>query len=194
MKKNLIANMVTGALALALLVPAAQQVDAHGMVRREQSGMAIASSVAVPAGAEFLFIGGTLADVPGKDAPRGATARLGDTATQARSVLGKIKAELEAVGYAMDDVVKIDVYLVADPAKGGEVDMLGLLSAYMDYFDRETGGMPVRTTVQVAGLPIPGALVQMAVTAARATHADHLGHPAAEVLGARAPLRAPDPR
>ncbi len=157
-------------LALVLLAHAASQAQSHGIVRPENSGLSIASSSTVPAGAELLFIGGTLADVTTTDTPPGATPQLGDTATQANSVLGKIKAELEAAGYAMSDIVKIEVYLVADPNKGGLVDMLGLLSAYTAYFDKDSGGVPVRTTVQVAGLPIPGALVQMAVTAA---HVDH---------------------
>ena len=73
----------------------------------------------------------------------------------------------------MSDIVKMDVYLVADPDKGGQVDMIGLLSAYMAYFDKDAGGLPTRTTVQVVGLPLPGALVQIAVTAARATHPAH---------------------
>lgn len=163
-------------IGLLLLVLSAPQVDSHGIVRREQSKLPIASSVTVPPGAELLFVGGTLADATDTDGPPGSTARLGDTAAQARSILGKIKAELEAVGYSMSDIVKIDVYLVADPHKDGSVDMLGLLSAYLAFFDKDAGGMPVRTTVQVAGLPIPGALVQMAVTAARVTHPGDEGH------------------
>jgi len=164
------ANLSMLALVLMLLIPATPQVDAHGMVRREHSGPAVASSISVSAGAEWLFIGGTLADVSDTDGPPGSAARLGDTAAQAHSILGKIKAELAAAGYTMSDIVKMEVYLVADPDKGGSVDMLGLLSAYMTYFGKEASGLPTRATVQVAGLPIPGALVQIAVTAA---HTDH---------------------
>ena len=51
-------------LTLLMLLPlATPQVDAHGIVRREQPGLPIASSITVPAGAELMFIGGTLADV-----------------------------------------------------------------------------------------------------------------------------------
>lgn len=173
MIKTFTANMLIGTLALAHLVLAAQPADAHGLVRREQSGLAIESSISVPAGAEFLFIGGTLADVADSDKAPGAVVGLGDTAAQARSILGKIKAELAAAGYAMSDIVKMDVYLVGDPDKAGAVDMLGLLSAYVTYFGKEPGGLPARTIVQVAGLPLPGALVQMAVTAAHSNHTDH---------------------
>ena len=161
-------------LTLLMLLPlATPQVDAHGIVRREQPGLPIASSITVPAGAELMFIGGTLADVTKTGTAPGSAPQLGDTAAQAHSVLGKIQSELVAAGYAMSDIVKMDVYLVADPDKGGQVDMIGLLSAYMAYFDKDAGGLPTRTTVQVVGLPLPGALVQIAVTAARATHPAH---------------------
>jgi len=161
-------------IGLLLLVLAAPQVDAHGIVRREQSRLPIASSITVPSGAELVFVGGTLADATDTDGPPGSAARLGDTAAQAHSVLSKIEEELAAIGYEMSDIVKIEVYLVADPSKDGRVDMLGLMSAYVAYFGKEARGLPTRTTVQVTGLPIPGALVQMAVTAARTIHpADH---------------------
>ena len=84
--------------------------------------------------------------------------------------LGKIETELAAAGFTMGDIVKMEIYVVADPEKGGVVDIMGLSAAYLAYFDREKGGLPARTTVQVAGLPTPGALVQIAVTAARAGH------------------------
>jgi enamine deaminase RidA (YjgF/YER057c/UK114 family) len=51
------------------------------------------------------------------------------------------------------------------------MDFAGLMSAYLKYFGKEAGGLPARTTVQVAGLPMPGALVEIEVIAARA--ADH---------------------
>ena len=153
MNKPGIALFTVAPLLLAL---SSAPVDAHGIVRREQSGMSIASSIAVPEGAELLFIGGTLAD-----------------ATNTEAVLGKIEAELAASGYAMGDIVKMEVYLVPDPDKGGAVDMLGLMSAYLAYFGKGPGRLPTRTTVQVAGLAVPGALVQIAVIAARTNHPAH---------------------
>ena len=71
----------------------------------------------------------------------------------------------------MSDVVKMNVFLVGDPDKGGAMDFAGLMSAYLKYFGKDEGGLPARTTVQVAGLPMPGALVEIEVIAARA--ADH---------------------
>jgi enamine deaminase RidA (YjgF/YER057c/UK114 family) len=170
MNKPGIALFTVAPLLLAL---SSAPVDAHGIVRREQSGMSIASSIAVPEGAELLFIGGTLADATNTEAVPGSRARFGDMAAQAHSVLGKIEAELAASGYAMGDIVKMEVYLVPDPDKGGAVDMLGLMSAYLAYFGKGPGRLPTRTTVQVAGLAVPGALVQIAVIAARTNHPAH---------------------
>lgn len=155
--------------ALMLLLLAASHVQSHGIVRREGPGFPIATSVVVPAGTELIFIGGILPDLTASGVPAG-DARMPDTAAQARSVLGKIETELAAAGFTMGDIVKMEVYVVADPEKGGVVDIMGLSAAYLAYFDREKGGLPARTTVQVAGLPAPGALVQIAVTAARAGH------------------------
>ena len=157
---------------LALVAGAAQ---GHSIVRRAESGLPIATSIEVPAGADMLFTIAMLPDAADRSAPPGAPARLGDTAAQARSGLGKIEAELRSAGFAMSDIVKMTVFLVGDPNKGGSADFAGLMSAYMSYFGKDAGGLPARTTVQVAGLPVPGALVEIEVIAARPAHAAH-GH------------------
>jgi enamine deaminase RidA (YjgF/YER057c/UK114 family) len=124
--------------------------------------------VIVPAGTELVFVSGTLADVADDKAPAGSIERLGDTATQAHSVLGKIAKELAAAGLTMGDVVKMNVFLVGDPRKGGTMDFEGLMQAYMQVYGPGPNekNLPARTTVQVAGLPIPGALVEIEVVAA----------------------------
>ncbi len=161
-------------LAVALtLTLASVAASAHGIVRRAGTDFPIATSVMVPAGADIVFVSGTLADAADPSAPPGSPERIGDTAAQANSVLGKIAAELEAAGFAMSDVVKMNVFLVGDPNKGGVMDFAGLMSAYLKYFGKDTGGLPARTTVQVAGLPIPGALVEIEVIAARAAAHPH---------------------
>jgi len=158
------------AVALVLMLASAAGT-AHSIVRRAGTDFPIATSVSVPAGADIVFVSGTLADAADPSAPPGSPERIGDTAAQASSVLGKIAAELEAAGFAMSDVVKMNVFLVGDPNKGGAIDFAGLMTAYLKYFGKDAGGRPARTTVQVAGLPMPGALVEIEVIAARA--ADH---------------------
>jgi enamine deaminase RidA (YjgF/YER057c/UK114 family) len=151
--------------ALAAALPA----HADAIVRRGGDGFPIASSVTVPAGAELVFVSGMLADVANPDAPAGSIERLGDTATQTRSVLGKIARELAAAGLGMGDVVKMNVFLVGDPARGGGMDFAGLMQAYREFFGSGSQpNLPARTTVQVAGLPLPGALVEIEIIAARA--------------------------
>jgi enamine deaminase RidA (YjgF/YER057c/UK114 family) len=150
-----------------------QAANAHDIVRRVNPTFPIANSITVPAGSQLVFVSGTLADVADDKAPAGSIERLGDTATQAHSVLGKIARELAAAGLAMGDVVKMNVFLVGDPRKGGAMDFDGLMQAYTKVYGpgADAKNLPTRTTVQVAGLPIPGALVEIEVVAA--SHASH---------------------
>lgn len=154
-----------GTLLLAMTVIPAHAQD---IVRRQLGDFPIASSVRVPAGTELIFLSGTLADVVKPDAPAGSVARLGDTETQAASVLGKLEKELAASGLTFADAVKMNVFLVGDPAKAGTMDFEGLMKAYTRYIGAASQGkLPARTTVQVAGLPMAGALVEIEVIAAR---------------------------
>jgi enamine deaminase RidA (YjgF/YER057c/UK114 family) len=157
----------TGVLIAAIAQLPAQAQD---IVRRQAGDFPIASSVVVPAGAELVFVSGTLADPVKPDAPAGSTARFGDTETQAVSVFGKLAKELAASGLSLADVVRMNVFLVGDPDKGGAMDFEGLMKAYVRHFGTATQGrLPARTTVQVAALPVPGALVEIEVIAARKT-------------------------
>ena len=154
--------------SLVLLAVLGSSAGAEEIVRRQAGDFPIASSVRVPAGAELLFLSGTLADVVKADAPVGSVERFGDTETQAGSVLGKLAKELAVSGYTFADVVKMNVFLVGDPAMGGRMDFDGLMKAYSRYVGAASQGkLPARTTVQVAALPLPGALVEIEVIAAR---------------------------
>jgi enamine deaminase RidA (YjgF/YER057c/UK114 family) len=154
--------------SLVMLALAGSPAGAEEIVRRQAGDFPIASSVRVPPGAELLFLSGTLADVVKPEAPAGSIERFGDTETQSASVLGKLEKELAASGYTFADVVKMNVFLVGDPAKGGSMDFEGLMKAYSRYVGAASQGkLPARTTVQVAALPLPGALVEIEVIAAR---------------------------
>lgn len=155
---------LAGLLAVAFVLPA----HAGDIVRRPLGDFPIASSIVVPAGTELVFLSGTLADVARPDAAAGSIERLGDTETQAASVLGKLAKELAASGLTMADVVKMNVFLVGDPGKGGTMDFAGLMKAWGRHFGEPSEGkLPTRTTVQVVALPIPGALVEIEAIAAR---------------------------
>ena len=148
-------------------------LSAHDIIRHANPNVPIASSVLVPEGSDLVFVSGTLADVANPSAPTGSIERFGDTATQAKSVLDKLAKELAVSGVTMADVVKMNVYLVGDPRKGGAMDLEGLMKAYLLFFGlrAQEKVLPGRTTVQVAGLPVPGALIEIEVVAAR--HAAH---------------------
>jgi enamine deaminase RidA (YjgF/YER057c/UK114 family) len=177
----------TGAAALlaCAALASASAARAHDIIRHANPNFPIATSITVPEGSDLLFVSGTLADVADDKAAAGSIERLGDTATQAKSVLDKIAKELQAAGFAMTDVVKMNVYLVGDPRKGGTMDFEGLMKAYMQVYGLRAQEklLPARTTVQVAALPVPGALVEIEVVAAKhgehaedAEHAEHAKH------------------
>jgi enamine deaminase RidA (YjgF/YER057c/UK114 family) len=160
------------ALLLGGLIAAAAAAD-DGIVRRGGEAFPIASSVRVPAGAETLWLSGLLPDVVDANAAVGSAERFGDTEAQTRSVIAKVRAELEAAGWSLGDVVKMNVYLVADPAKDDRMDFAGMMLAYREAFGSDAQPtLPARTTVEVSGLPVPGALVEIEVVAARVPATD----------------------
>jgi enamine deaminase RidA (YjgF/YER057c/UK114 family) len=68
----------------------------------------------------------------------------------------------------MGDVVKMQVFLVGDPAKGGKMDFAGFMDGYTQYFGTEAQpNLPSRSVMQVAALAAPGFLVEIEVTAVR---------------------------
>ena len=162
MRALILASAATG-LLMACFAHAGESI-----VRRGGEAFPIASSVRVPASAETVYVSGLLPDVLDAEAPVGAAARFGDTATQTRSVIAKIEAELAAIGWGLGDIVKMNVYLVGDPAKEGRMDFAGMMVAYRESFGTAAQPrLPARTALQVSALPIPGALVEIEVVAAR---------------------------
>ena len=162
-RRLLISSVTCAALVVSLTASAADAI-----VRRPLADFPIASSIAVPGPARIVFVSGTLADVAKPEAPAGSTERFGDTETQSASVLARIEKELAASGLTMADVVKMNVFMVGDPAKGGAMDFGGFMKSYSRHFgEASKGNLPARTTVQVVALPVPGALVEIEVVAAR---------------------------
>jgi enamine deaminase RidA (YjgF/YER057c/UK114 family) len=150
-------------LAFALLLAAsfiATGVRAE-IKRAPSSGpVAISPAVTAPPGSTLVFLSGALPTIADKAAP-------GNTETQTRSVLSKLEATLKAEGLSFGDVVKATVFLVGDPAKGGEIDFAGLNAAWSQAFGTTAQpNKPARSTVKVAGLVAPGALVEIEFVAA----------------------------
>jgi enamine deaminase RidA (YjgF/YER057c/UK114 family) len=162
-------------LALSVLAGAAASgaVAAQNVVRTplpDGNPFPISAAVTVPAGAATIYVSGTLPAAINKDAPKGTAPAYGDMQTQTVSVLTQIKATLARQGLGMGDVVKMTVFLVADPANDNKLNFAGLMAGYSQFFGtKDQPNKPARSAVQVAALVAPGALLEVEVVAAK-TH------------------------
>lgn len=157
-------------IALAAAILAAAPVAAQDVVRHRTPGsnFPIAMAVEVPAGATTVMVSGMVPAVADANAPRNSLAAFGDTRTQTISVLTRIEASLRSIGLSLGDVVRMQVFLVGDPGKGGRMDFEGFMAAYTEYFGTAAQpNLPARSVMQVAGLVNPGWLVEIEVTAVR---------------------------
>lgn len=150
-------------LAAAALATSASAQD----IRRVGAAEApISASVEAPSGSRLVYVSGTVPEVADPAAPQGSPQRYGDTATQTRSVLRRIQAQLRQHGLELGDVVMMRVFLVAPPGQP-RMDFAGMMTAYREFFgNADQPNRPARSTMQVAGLVDPGWLVEIEVTAA----------------------------
>src|SRR5580698_8313486 len=110
--------------AMAALLAAATAMQGQQTVKHIQTEKSAIAS-AVWAG-DTLYVSGITADpVTPADSAKGTPAVYGDTKTQVASVLTKIQKVLQAEGLDMKDVVKMTVFLAADPSTG-KMDFPGL--------------------------------------------------------------------
>ena len=154
---------------LCLLLAAPALAASPEVIRHKpaNSNFPIATAVEVPSGLTVVYVSG---QVPAAIDPAatGDAIAYGDTKTQTISVMNKIKAVLEGMNLKMGDVVKMQVFLAGDPAKGGKMDFAGFMEGYSMYFGTaEQPNLPARSTMQVAALVNPAFLVEIEVTAVR---------------------------
>lgn len=71
---------------------------------------------------------------------------------QAKQCLDNIRAIVESIAHDMDDVVKLNIFVK------NISDIKAIDEVYLNFFQ---GDLPTRTTVEVADLPMTGALVQI---------------------------------
>jgi len=159
------------AAVCVVLLLAAVGAQAADVVRYPLPGgskFPIANAVEVPAGTTLIFQSGTTASPKDPTAPEGSAAYWGDTKTQTVSALTNIKTALEAEGVSFGNVVKMVAFLAGDPAQGGKMDFKGFMEGYSQFFGTpEQPNLPARSTVQVASLVSPGALVEIEVVLAK---------------------------
>ena len=128
----------------------------------------ISSAVTVRGDIDTVYVSGALPKVIDKTAAKGSVAAYGDTEAQTISVITSIKSTLARLGLGLGDIVKMTVFMVADPGKENKLDFTGLMAGYGKFFGTaEQPNKPARSAVQVAALVAPGALVEIEVIAAK---------------------------
>lgn len=156
-------------LAVALALWAGPAL-AGGIARHPIPGsdFPISEAVEVPAGHATVYLSGFGPSVTNPNAEKNSVAAFGDTRAQTASTLTAIEAALKRRNLSLRDVVKMTVFLVGDPAKGGRMDFAGLMEAYREQFGTAAQpNLPTRSAVQVSALANPGWLVEIEVTAVR---------------------------
>jgi enamine deaminase RidA (YjgF/YER057c/UK114 family) len=132
------------------------------------SSFPISLGVEIPAGKNLVFLSGMTPPVIDPKAPKDSRAAYGDTRTQTLGVLKTIEGALRTMGLGMKDVVKMQVFLVGDPAKGGKMDFAGMMEGYTQFFGTpDQPNLPSRAAMQVAALANPGFMVEIEVAAVR---------------------------
>jgi enamine deaminase RidA (YjgF/YER057c/UK114 family) len=165
MKKQIALGALGAVIAFVTTLSAAEN---DTIVKHIQPGTgAIAAAVWV--GTTLYVSGQTASPVTPADPVKGTAAVYGDTKIQSKNVFSKIEARLKEEGLTMGDVVMMHVFLVGDPAMDNKLDFAGMNAAYGEYFGtKDQPNKPARSTVQVAALASPTALVEIEVIAARA--------------------------
>lgn len=124
-------------------------------------GFPISTVVSVPSDATTYYLSGA---VPPK-LEDGTTAR--STEDQTVGILNSIKDTLESQGLTMGDIVKMQVYLVADPDLG-KMDFAGFMKGYAQFFGPEAEtNLPARSAFEVKALAFPEWLIEIEVIAAK---------------------------
>lgn len=161
--------MLLPALIFAALAAAA---PVQAQVTRVQSNpqALILDGADVKAGTDLFYLSGQLAS-PIDPAKTFADVKsiddLGDTKTQTASALKRIKEILAARGYAMSDVIKLTLFVVADP-KLGKMDFAGVNEGFKQFFKTAENPITVaRSTFQVSALAGPYFLIEIEAIAAK---------------------------
>ena len=156
--------------ALTVFTLTVQQAQSQEVIRYRAPGsnFPIASAVEIPAGKTIVFLSGAVPPVFDDKAERGSLAAYGDTKTQTIGTLKGIEKSLKDLGLTMGDVVKMQVFLVGDPKQNNKMDFTGFMAGYSEFFGTANQpNLPSRAVMQVAGLVVPGWLVEIEVTAVR---------------------------
>lgn len=154
-----------GLLGLLPLVASGAEVIRHKI---PGSDFPIAAAVEVPADKTTVYVSGKVPAVIDSAAPKGSQQAYGDTRAQTISVLTQIQQQLHSIGLTMGDVVKMQAFLVGDPALNGKMDFEGFMEGYRQFFGtHEQPNLPARSAFQIAALGNPHWRVEIEVIAVR---------------------------
>ncbi|ODU22665.1 MAG: hypothetical protein ABS87_01410 [Sphingomonas sp. SCN 67-18] len=160
---RIIHAVTRGATAAVLATLFASSAGAEGIVRVMPPDAPIATSAAVPAKANLIFLSGLVASPIDPSRPD----ELGDTRRQTLDILTRMKAQIEGLGSSMGSIVKMTVFLVGVPENGGRMDRAAMNEVFRTFFgSADQPNKPTRSTVQVAGLGSPNVLVEIEAIAA----------------------------
>lgn len=158
---------IAGLIAAAMLSsPAQAQVT---RITNNPSAL-ILQAVKVDAGTDMIFLSGQLAAPVDPAKPMSEVKSIedmGDTKAQTISTLKKIEEILVAQGYAMSDLIKLTLFVAADP-RTGKMDFAGANDGFKTFFKTASNPNTVaRSTFQVAALVGPYYLIEIEAIAAR---------------------------
>jgi len=159
---------LTAAVGALILAAAPAQAD---IVRLKSNPNAfILDGVRVNGDMETFYLSGQL---PSPVDPKKAMSEvksiedMGDSKAQTISTLTKIKALLETQGYKMSDLVKLTLFVAADP-RTGKMDFAGVNAGFSQFFSTaENPNTVARSTFQVAALVGPYFLIEIEATAVK---------------------------
>lgn len=163
MKHKLFALLAIAGAALSTAA-AAQELIRHKI---PGSDFPIALAVEIPPGLTVVNLSGTVPAVIDAKVDANSLAAYGDTQAQTVSVLKRIEATLKSIDLGMSDIIKMQVFLVKDPALG-KIDFSGFMKGYTQYFGTaQQPNLPTRSAFEIAGLTNPGWLIEIEVSAVR---------------------------
>ncbi|MFT7472211.1 MAG: enamine deaminase RidA (YjgF/YER057c/UK114 family) [Kiritimatiellia bacterium] len=155
-KKPLTAISIAASLAVVLGIAA---VSNAAEIVRTGEGRNFYNNIMIPAGAETLYLSGS-------GAQQQADGTWGDMEQQTIDTFGRFQETLEAQGWSLEDIVQVRAFAVS--GADGELDFAGFNAGYQQFFGSEKNAMkPVRSFVEIAGLVVPGWLIEIEIRAAR---------------------------
>ena len=157
--------------ACAAATPVAAHAEGEVVRIKRNPSALILDAARVNAGADMIYVSGQLPSPLDPAMPMSAVDSLedmGDTRAQTISVLGKIRDILATQGFAMGDVVKLTLFVAADP-RTGAMDFAGVNEGFRAFFGTaENPETVARSTFQVAALVGPHYLIEIEAIAAKA--------------------------